>query len=63
MVNQHIRNIIMDIVRKYAEAVQLQYQLISFYLFGSYAKGTPHEDSDIDIAVVANNFSGDFDRR
>ncbi len=35
------------------------------YLFGSYARNTAVEDSDIDIAVVSNNFSGDrfSDRR
>jgi predicted nucleotidyltransferase len=30
------------------------------YLFGSYAKGTPHKDSDIDVAFVVNHFEGDF---
>jgi predicted nucleotidyltransferase len=25
-------------------------------LFGSYYKGKPHKDSDIDIAVVSNDF-------
>jgi predicted nucleotidyltransferase len=30
------------------------------YLFGSYAKGTPHKDSDIDVAFVVNRFEGDF---
>ena len=25
-------------------------------LFGSYYKGTPHKDSDIDIAIVSNDF-------
>jgi predicted nucleotidyltransferase len=30
------------------------------YLFGSYAKGTPHKDSDIDVAVVVSHFEGDF---
>jgi len=29
-------------------------------LFGSYANGTPHEDSDIDIAVIFNGFQGDW---
>ncbi|MDP1994123.1 MAG: nucleotidyltransferase domain-containing protein [Ignavibacteria bacterium] len=28
------------------------------FLFGSYAKGTFNEWSDIDIALVSNNFSG-----
>ena len=30
------------------------------YLFGSYAKGTAHKDSDIDVALVVNHFDGDF---
>jgi uncharacterized protein len=29
------------------------------FLFGSYMKGTPREDSDIDIAVISNAFKGD----
>lgn len=28
------------------------------YLFGSYAKGTQHEWSDIDVALVSNDFIG-----
>jgi predicted nucleotidyltransferase len=30
------------------------------YLFGSYAKGVPHQDSDIDVAFVVKRFEGDF---
>jgi predicted nucleotidyltransferase len=30
------------------------------YLFGSFAKGTTHKDSDIDVAFVVNHFEGDF---
>jgi len=30
------------------------------YLFGSYAKGTNKEDSDIDIAIVVNHIDGDY---
>ena len=35
------------------------------FLFGSYAKGTSREDSDIDIAVISTFFKGDrySDRR
>lgn len=35
------------------------------YLFGSYAHGTYREDSDIDIAIVSKDFTGDrfADRR
>ena len=33
--------------------------LYSVYLFGSYAKGTSSDWSDIDLAVVVNKFTGD----
>jgi predicted nucleotidyltransferase len=29
-------------------------------IFGSYVNGSPHEYSDIDIAVVVNNFRGNW---
>jgi len=32
----------------------------SVYLFGSYAKGIPHEHSDIDVALVVKRFKGNF---
>lgn len=35
------------------------------FLFGSYAHGTAREDSDIDVAIISEDFSGDrfADRR
>jgi predicted nucleotidyltransferase len=30
------------------------------FLFGSFAKGKPHKDSDIDVAFVVNHFEGNF---
>ena len=30
------------------------------YLFGSYAKGNPRQDSDIDVAFVVNKWQGDY---
>ncbi len=30
------------------------------YLFGSYAKGHPRRDSDIDLAIVSRDLSGDW---
>ncbi|MFH1456578.1 MAG: nucleotidyltransferase domain-containing protein [Patescibacteria group bacterium] len=32
----------------------------SLYLYGSWAKGKAHKDSDIDIAFVSNEFKDDF---
>jgi predicted nucleotidyltransferase len=36
------------------------FDLDSVYLFGSFANDTNREDSDIDVAVVVKNISGDF---
>lgn len=30
------------------------------YLYGSYATGRAHEYSDIDVAIVSNDFTGDI---
>ena len=30
------------------------------YLFGSYAKNTNNQDSDIDVAIIVNKINGDY---
>jgi uncharacterized protein len=40
----------------YANAVSSKYKNVQFFLFGSYAKGNYGTDSDIDIAVIFDNF-------
>jgi predicted nucleotidyltransferase len=45
-------NIPMRVIRRYARAVAEHFQPERIILFGSYAYGTPHEDSDVDILVV-----------
>jgi len=45
-----------NIAEKYANAISLKYELIKVILFGSYARGNYHKDSDIDIAVVLKDF-------
>jgi len=39
-------------VKKYVAAVSKDYKVDGAYLFGSYAKGTSHKDSDIDVAII-----------
>jgi len=46
----------LKISREFAEAVKSQFSNCRIYLFGSQIKGTFHKDSDIDIAVVLNNY-------
>lgn len=50
---------IADIVDKYIAIVKENYDVVAIILFGSYAKGTNHEDSDIDIAVVTDDIKTD----
>jgi predicted nucleotidyltransferase len=42
-----------EIVQTVVEAVDEYCPIEAAYLFGSYVTGTPHEDSDIDIAIFA----------
>lgn len=50
---------IIESVRKFAKEVQDQGVALSeVYLFGSYARGEQREDSDIDVALVADSFVG-----
>jgi len=54
---------IISIATKYAELVKasnLPIQIDKAYLFGSFARGTPHKDSDIDIAFVVSNWTGGY---
>jgi predicted nucleotidyltransferase len=56
------REDIIDKVKTYRNLVLEDFPLEveKVYLFGSYAKGTPHTDSDIDVAFVVSRFEGDF---
>ncbi|MCL2775208.1 MAG: nucleotidyltransferase domain-containing protein [Oscillospiraceae bacterium] len=45
---------------RYADEVRKEYAPYAIVIFGSYVNGNPHEDSDIDIAVVFNGFNGDW---
>ncbi len=46
------KDIPMRIIRRFAHDVAEKFQPDKIILFGSYAYGTPHEDSDVDILVV-----------
>ena len=45
-------NIPMSAIRRYARQIAERFQPDKIILFGSYAYGQPHEDSDVDILVV-----------
>jgi predicted nucleotidyltransferase len=45
-------NIPMRVIRRYSRAIAEEFHPDKIILFGSYAYGTPHEDSDVDLLVV-----------
>jgi uncharacterized protein len=49
------------VAQLYAGAIKENYNYIKIILFGSYAKGNYTDDSDIDIAVVFNDFNNVMD--
>lgn len=53
---------VITIAKKYIEALHKEkYFIYNAFLFGSYAKNTPHRDSDIDIAVVLKSKKDAYD--
>jgi predicted nucleotidyltransferase len=54
-----------NIVSKFISLVSDEFPLKTAYLFGSYAKGNAKEYSDVDLAIVSDNFEGSrfFDKK
>lgn len=51
---------VVNVVERYADAVKSEFAPAAIVLFGSYANGTPNDDSDIDVGVVFNGFTGEW---
>ena len=47
-------------VKEYSLLLKKHFPLEKVYLFGSYAKNTNREDSDIDVAIVVSTIEGDY---
>jgi predicted nucleotidyltransferase len=47
-------------VERYADAVKKEFSPAAVVLFGSYAKETANDESDIDVGIVFNGFDGDW---
>ncbi len=47
-------------VKAYRHLLKDHFVFEDIYLFGSYAKGTNREDSDIDVAVIVDHVEGDY---
>ena len=54
------KNEAVEKARRYCELVIKKYNPKKIILFGSYAKGTYRNDSDIDIAIIFEKVEGSF---
>ena len=52
-----------NIAQKYAKTLRNRFDFKKIILFGSYAKGNPREDSDIDIAIIFSDYANRLDRQ
>ena len=51
---------VIKVVRQYKQLVFAHFGQAVVYLYGSYSKGTAHNGSDIDVAVVVPEVNDDF---
>lgn len=54
------KNAVINIAMAYKELLKGHFEFEKMYIFGSYANGNNTEDSDIDIALIVNNYEFDF---
>ncbi len=47
-------------IKQYADIVRQTMQVKRIILYGSYASGCAHDESDIDIAVIVDSIEGDY---
>src|SRR5688572_21274990 len=47
----------MRVIRRFARQVAEKFQPDKIILFGSFAYGTPHKDSDVDILVIRDTWN------
>lgn len=59
MANNTDRERVEEIAKIYTSIVKSEINIVAAYLYGSYAKGNYTDDSDIDIAIVGDGFTGD----
>ena len=58
-----VKETVLEIIRNYLQAVnQAEIRSSQVVLFGSWARNEAHEESDIDLVVIAPEFDGEWER-
>jgi predicted nucleotidyltransferase len=53
----------LNIVLRFSEIVKSKFDFQKIILFGSYTKGNQNNDSDIDVAIVFDNYENRLERQ
>jgi predicted nucleotidyltransferase len=61
MAKRTINKGVLDSVNKFIKEIKKHYNISAIILFGSYANGTENENSDIDIAIISDDFEDIYD--
>lgn len=61
MAKSTISKEILNSINDFVEEIRKHYNISEIILFGSYANGNYNEDSDIDIAVISDDFDDIYD--
>ena len=59
MAQEYAQRIIVDIIMGFVDAINKEKQVNKVILYGSYSRGDYSMDSDIDVAVISPDFTGD----
>ena len=51
---------VIDKLKRYKKLLSKHMKFDEMILFGSYAKGTQRDDSDVDVAVIVSAITGDY---
>ncbi|TAK60224.1 MAG: nucleotidyltransferase domain-containing protein [Bacteroidetes bacterium] len=54
------KNEVIEIVKQYIRLLKNHFEVERVFLYGSYVNGSPKPESDIDVAVIVKNVSGDY---
>ena len=54
------KNTVINLAMAYKELLKGHFEFEKMYIFGSYANGNFTENSDIDIALIVNDYEYDF---
>ena len=61
MAKRYVDKSIVKIVETFVAEIRKYYRVDYVIIFGSFAKGSEHENSDIDVAVVSSEVQSSFD--